>query len=105
MGSKAMNIVYCRLNAEEFYRISMCTRIQDTLKVTYEGTIQVKESKINIIVHKYKLFKMSDTMTISKMLTRFTDIIKSLKVLGRDITNVELVTRFYAHFQTTRNQG
>lgn len=31
--------------------------IWDTLEVTDEGTNQVKESKINLLVHKYELLK------------------------------------------------
>ena len=41
----------------------------------HEGTNQVKKSKINMLVHQYKLFKMDPTESITSMFTRFTDII------------------------------
>ena len=45
MNFKAINTLHCFLNATEFNRISTCKiakEIQDKLKVTYEGTTQVK---------------------------------------------------------------
>ena len=59
LNAKAMNLLYCALNASEFNRISTCNsakEIWDRLEVTHEGTNQVKESKINMLVHKYELF-------------------------------------------------
>ena len=59
LNAKAMNLLYYALNASEFNRIFTCTsakKIWDRLKVAHEGTNQVKESKINMLVHKYELF-------------------------------------------------
>ena len=56
LNAKAMNVLYCALDANEFNRISTCAsakEIWDRLEVTHEGTNQVKESKINMLVHKY----------------------------------------------------
>lgn len=36
----------------------------DILEVTHEGTNQVKESKINLLTHQYKFFKMENDETI-----------------------------------------
>ncbi|GAV89537.1 UBN2 domain-containing protein, partial [Cephalotus follicularis] len=61
--------------------------------VTYEGTNQVKESKISMLVHEYELFIMHDNESISDMFTRFTTIINSLKNLGKSYSNQELVRK------------
>ncbi|GAV83854.1 LOW QUALITY PROTEIN: UBN2 domain-containing protein, partial [Cephalotus follicularis] len=61
--------------------------------VTYEGTNQVKESKISMLVHEYELFLMHDNESISDMFTRFTTIINSLKNLGKSYPNQELVRK------------
>ncbi|GAV80142.1 UBN2 domain-containing protein, partial [Cephalotus follicularis] len=61
--------------------------------VTYEGTNQVKESKISMLVHEYELFVMHDNEYISDMLSRFTTIINSLKNLGKSYSNQELVRK------------
>ena len=58
-NAKAIPTLYCALDINEFNRISGCQRakkIWDKLEVTHEGTSQVKESKISILVHKYELF-------------------------------------------------
>ena len=91
-----MNVPYCALNANKFNRISICTstkEIWDTLEVTHEKNNQVKESKINMLVHKYELFKMEPTVSITNIFTRFTDIVNSLKSLGKDYTNSDLVRK------------
>ena len=96
LNAKAMNVLYYALDANEFNRISVCTsakEIWDTLEVTHEGTNQVKESKINMLVHKYELFKMEPTESITNMLTMFTDIINYLKSLGKDFSNFDLVRK------------
>lgn len=33
-------------------------QIWDTLEVSHEGVNQVKESKVNILIHQYELFRM-----------------------------------------------
>ncbi|GAV61115.1 UBN2 domain-containing protein, partial [Cephalotus follicularis] len=63
------------------------------LEVTYEGTNQVKESKISMLVHEYELFVMHDNECISDMFSRFTTIINSLKNLGKSYSNQELVRK------------
>ena len=95
-NAKAMHTLYCALDVNEFNRISGCEtakEIWDKLEVTHEGTSQVKESKINILVHKYELFNMESNETISQMFTRFTDVINGLKSLGKTYTNVEMVRK------------
>ena len=55
---KAMHILYYGLNADEYNRICACEtakQIWDKLVVTYEGMRQVRETKINMIVHQYEL--------------------------------------------------
>ena len=91
-----MNVLYCALDANEFDRILVCTtakEIWDTLEVIHEETNQVKELKINMLVHKYELFKMKPTKSITNMFTRFTNIINSIKSLGKDYTNSDLIKK------------
>ena len=61
--------------------------------MTHEGTSQVKQSKVNMLVHTYEMFKMEPSETISDMYTRFTNIINNLKSLGKTYTNQELVNK------------
>ena len=64
LNVKAIDALYCVLSVSEFNRISSCTLAKenwDRLEVTHEGINQLKETKINMLVHKYKLFKMKPT--------------------------------------------
>ena len=93
---RAMNQLCCALNGTEFNRVSSCTsakEIWDKLVVTYEGTSQVKETKINILMHQYEMFKMKKDENINEMFTRFTLITNSLNSLGKTFTNAEKVQK------------
>ena len=46
-------------------------------------------------VHKYELFKIEINESISKIFTRFTDIINDLKSLRKSYTNSELVHKIF----------
>jgi len=96
LNAKAINMLYCALDVNEFNQISACesaNEMWDKLEVTYEGTNQVKESKICRLVHEYELFCMKYEESISDMFTRFTNIINSLKAIGKCHTNVENVRK------------
>jgi len=93
---QAMHILYCCLDANECNHICACEsakEIWDKLVITYEGTSQVRETKINMFVHQYELFKMQSGKTIKEMFTRFTDITNNLKSLGKTYTNEEMVRK------------
>jgi len=99
-----MHILYCGLDANEYNCIRACEtaqEIRDKLVVTYKGTSQVRETKINMFVHQYELFKMQPDETIKEMFTRFIDITNNLKSLGRPTpTRKWLVRSFNAFLKT-----
>uniref|UniRef100_A0A2N9ECG9 Uncharacterized protein n=1 Tax=Fagus sylvatica TaxID=28930 RepID=A0A2N9ECG9_FAGSY len=73
LNCKAMSSLYCALDPTEYNRVSGCDsakEIWDKLEVTYEGTNQVKESKMNMLIHEYELFVMKKDENISEMSTR-----------------------------------
>ena len=95
-NSRAKHILYCGLDANEYNRISACEtakQIWNKLIVTYEGTSQVRETKMNMCVHQYELFKMQPDESIKDMFTRFTDITNNLKSLGKSYSNEEMVRK------------
>ena len=96
LNAKAMNTLFCALDKNEFNHISICDSTFDiwrTLEVTHKGTSRVKESKINILVHSYELFRIKPSESIGDMYTRFIDVINGLKALGKGFSNFELVTK------------
>ena len=93
LNAKAINALYCALSVSEFNRISSnnsAKEICNRSEVTHEGTNQVKEIKVNMLVHKYELFKIEPKKTITSMYTRFTDIVNNLKHLGKVYTDDDL---------------
>ena len=63
------------------------------LEITHEGTNQVKEFKINLLIHKYKIFKIEQYELIFDIFFIFIDIINILNGLHKIYTNNELVCK------------
>ena len=85
-NSKAMNILFCSLDRNEFNRVSVCKTayvIWRTLQVTHEGTNKVKLTKIAMLVNQFELFKMNENESISDMYCRFQEIVHSLTALRK----------------------
>ncbi|GAV68377.1 UBN2 domain-containing protein, partial [Cephalotus follicularis] len=61
--------------------------------VTYEGTNQVKEAKISMLVHEYEMFNMYNNEDIKTMFTRFTNVTNALQALDKVYTNSEMVRK------------
>ena len=80
---------------------STAKEIWDKLEVTYEGTSRVKESKINLLVTQYEVFKMDEFETIIQMYSRFTNIINSLKALSKTYTQPELIQKILRSLPAT----
>ncbi|GAV75334.1 zf-CCHC domain-containing protein/DUF4219 domain-containing protein/UBN2 domain-containing protein, partial [Cephalotus follicularis] len=96
LNSKAKHVLFCAVGPNEFNRISSCDSAKemwDLLEITYEGTNQVKESKISMLVHEYELFVMHENECICDMFSQFTTIINSLKNLGKSYSNQEFVRK------------
>ncbi|KAH9763082.1 Integrase catalytic domain-containing protein [Citrus sinensis] len=81
---------------KEFHRVSSCesaNEIWHKLEVGYEGTNQVKESKISRYTQQYELFQMEQNKNVYSMYTRFTDIVNTLGALGKTFSNSEKVKK------------
>ncbi|GAV62025.1 zf-CCHC domain-containing protein/DUF4219 domain-containing protein/UBN2 domain-containing protein [Cephalotus follicularis] len=96
LNAKAKHVIICALNSNEFNRVSSCAiakEMWDRLEVTYEGTNQVNNAKINMLVREYEMFSMKENENISSMFVRFTNIINSLQSLNKCYTNSEMVRK------------
>ncbi|KAH9685562.1 Integrase catalytic domain-containing protein [Citrus sinensis] len=96
LNSKAINALFCALDKKEFHRVSSCESAQEIwnkLEVVYEGTNQVKESKISRYTRQYELFQMEQNENVYSMYTRFTDIVNNLGALGKTFSNSEKVKK------------
>ena len=95
-NAKAKKLLYFGLGPDEYSRICECEtakQIWDALEIAHEGTSQVKQSRIELLMRKYELFEMGDKESIMEMYTRFTHITNELKSLGKAFTTEELVRK------------
>ncbi|VFQ81461.1 unnamed protein product [Cuscuta campestris] len=86
LNARAVNFLYCAVNPDDYRKISRCktaNEMWNKLEVTYEGTSQVKNSKINLLTHEYELFMMMENETIDGMFERFSTIVSNLDTLGK----------------------
>ncbi|XP_016495984.1 uncharacterized protein LOC107814992 [Nicotiana tabacum] len=93
---RAKKILVCGIGPDEYNQISACQsakEIWEALKIAHEGTIQVKQSKIDMLTTEYELFRMKDDESIQDMHTRFTSIINDLHSLGEIIPGNKLVRK------------
>ena len=102
-----MNVLYYALDANKFNHIldtnefnhiliyNSAKEVWNRLEITHEGINQVKESKINILVHRYELFNMKSDESITQIFTCFTDIINDLKSLDKSYSNSDLIRKVF----------
>ncbi|MQL94935.1 hypothetical protein Taro_027599 [Colocasia esculenta] len=86
LNCKAKSILCCALSKKEFNRVSACKssmEMWEKLRITYEGTDKVKETRIDILVTQYERFQMQSSESITQMFSRFTDITNGLASLGK----------------------
>ena len=96
LNSKATNALFCAMDKNKFNRILNHETTHDiwhTLEVSHKSINRVKESKINLLVHSFELFRMKLSEIISDMYTYFMDVINSLKALGKCFANLELINK------------
>ncbi|VFQ69289.1 unnamed protein product [Cuscuta campestris] len=94
--AKAINMLYCAVNPDNYRKISCCTTAKemwDKLEVTYEGTDQVREAKIDFLTQEYEMFRMKEGEKIDDMFDRFSKIINDLHALKKTYTNKDLVRK------------
>ncbi|VFQ82080.1 unnamed protein product [Cuscuta campestris] len=96
VSAKAINMLYCAVNPDDYRKISCCTTAKemwDKLEVTYEGTDQVREAKIDFLTQEYEMFQMKEGEKIDDMFDRFSKIINDLHALKKTYTNKDLVRK------------
>lgn len=75
---------------DEFFRKYHCKtgkEIWDDLEVTREGTVEVKESKLNTLSQAYEIFRMQPRESVLDLQKRFAHLINDLMTLEKSFTN------------------
>ncbi|VFQ66088.1 unnamed protein product [Cuscuta campestris] len=95
-NSKAINYLYCAVNPDDYRKISRfktASEMWTKLEVTYEGTSQVKDAKVDLLLHEYELFSMKANESIDSYFEIFSNIINNLDTLGKHYTDHDLVRK------------
>ena len=95
INAKAINMLFCALDQNEYNRVSICTtayQIWQTLKITHEGTNKVKQAKIAMLKSQFQNFKMKPNETINDMYSRFQTIHHALIGLGQKYSDFDVVS-------------
>ncbi|WVZ17702.1 hypothetical protein V8G54_010684 [Vigna mungo] len=90
---KVRNIISSVVVLDEFYRISVCKtahEMWEVLRVTHEGTEDVKRARKNTFIQEYEMFIMQPGETIYDVQKRFTHIVNHLTGLGKTFDSDEL---------------
>ncbi|MQL68600.1 hypothetical protein Taro_000879 [Colocasia esculenta] len=102
----ALNMMQCVVHPKEYSRVSTCTSAKemwDKLELIYEGTSEVRESKVSMLVSEYEMFKMNHDETISDMFARFMIIINGLKGLKKEYSESDLVRKILRSLPSSWN--
>ncbi|XP_063942630.1 uncharacterized protein LOC135150298 [Daucus carota subsp. sativus] len=92
IAAKAEMVLTSALAEKEYKRVNNCKSAQEMwnkLVVTYEGTTDIKDSRMDTLIQEYENFKLQDGENIIDMETRFTRIIDELSQLGKNYTQNE----------------
>ncbi|GJZ20344.1 hypothetical protein Tco_0556934, partial [Tanacetum coccineum] len=96
-NDEAKMVLYNALPKKEYERIFMCDTAKDiwnSLIITHQGNKQVKDNNIDLCVHKYEEFTISNDETIDCAFARFNTIITSLKALDESFSSRNHVRKF-----------
>ncbi|GJU65430.1 hypothetical protein Tco_1247265 [Tanacetum coccineum] len=96
-NNEAKMVIYNALPRKEYERIFICKtakEIWDTLLITHQGNSQVKDNKIDLLVHQYEKFTIPKEESIDNAFARFNTIITSLKALDESFSSKNYVRKF-----------
>ncbi|XP_050222350.1 uncharacterized protein LOC126672445 [Mercurialis annua] len=90
---KAICVIISSLCKEEQYRVQHCTIAKEMWKILgnyHEGTIQVQNKKVELLISEYESFKNKPNETITEITNRLLSITTNLKKLGKHYTLGEI---------------
>ncbi|GMI76746.1 hypothetical protein HRI_001343900 [Hibiscus trionum] len=96
VNDKALHVIFCALGPDIYSKVSSienAKEVWDTLETTYEGTSDVKETKIGLLNLNYENFKMDPDESVSQMFDRFSVIVNGLKGFREIIPEDKLVRK------------
>ena len=81
-----MNILFNGLDKDMFDNVINCTtskEVWDIVQILCEGTEQVRENKMQLLIQQYEHFHFKQSETLSDTYNRFQKLLNALKLYGR----------------------
>ena len=89
LNNKVRYAITCALSRTEYNRFcsyKTAKELQDALKISHEGTEDVRLRKTTILQRQYEMFSMKKGESIDAMFGRFQTILNGLTALGTTFT-------------------
>ncbi|WMV33441.1 hypothetical protein MTR67_026826 [Solanum verrucosum] len=93
---KARKLLMCGISMNEYDLISYCElakEIWDLLRTTYEGTEEIKKSKLDLVTTQFESFTIKEGESIHEMHTRFSTITNKLMFLEEPVPVCKQVSK------------
>ncbi|XP_024018312.1 uncharacterized protein LOC112090655 [Morus notabilis] len=92
-NSRALNAIFNGVDINQFKMISTCESAKEAWEIAHEGTVAIRQSKLNILTTRFENLRMHETETISEFNSRLCDIANESFALGEKIPEVKLVSK------------
>ncbi|KAK1366162.1 hypothetical protein POM88_041723 [Heracleum sosnowskyi] len=83
---KVMNILFNGLDSDMFDNVINCStakEIWDTVQTICEGSYQVRENKMQLLIQQYEHFHFKSGESLNDTFSRFQKLLNGLKLYGR----------------------
>ncbi|XP_057444269.1 uncharacterized protein LOC130736454 [Lotus japonicus] len=96
LNARAKLFLLCALRKSQLDKVdglATAKEVWDALGLAYEGTTNVRQTKVSLLVAEYETFKMKENESIDDMFGRFQTIVNGLRNLDRKYENVDQITK------------
>ncbi|XP_019179849.1 PREDICTED: uncharacterized protein LOC109175046 [Ipomoea nil] len=96
LNNKALSSIVGSLHESVFTLVTgiqEAKRVWDTLETRYEGTSDVKQSKLQLVLSEFESLRMSEEETISTFHSRVQNLMNRASVLGEPFTDEKVVKK------------
>ena len=93
-NSKALNVIFCGVSPDEFHRISHITVAKEAwqiLETTYEGTKEVKDTKLQMLTTRFEELRMSEDDSFVSFYSKLNEVVIGKFNLGEKTEDSKVV--------------
>ncbi|XP_057418486.1 uncharacterized protein LOC130712685 [Lotus japonicus] len=96
LNAKAKLFLLCALSKSQLDKVdglATSKEVWEALGLAYEGTANVRQAKVSLLVAEYETFKMKENESIDDMFGIFQTVVNGLRNLDRKYENVDQITK------------